>query len=324
LSAAETATLDPEPELVRQAVRVLTQWPDAAPASYLLDLAQTSADPTVHALALRGAIEVSGQEPDAAQRLVLLARAMSTARRADEKRLALAHLAQAPTPAALAVALQELANPDLVNEAGLAAVTIAARLAPSAPALADEAAVKVLAHCHAPETVRRAWALRRTPAAAGGFLHDWLVCGPFHQSGVEGASAVFDLAFAPEKPGEKVDWKPVASGDRVDLASLFPDQANCVAYLRAEVFVPAEVDGVLLMGSDDGLKAWLNGEVVHSHNVDRGLVVDQDRAPIKLKQGANQLVLKITQGGGGWAACARIVAANGQPLTGLRVEPAKP
>jgi hypothetical protein len=57
--------------------------------------------------------------------------------------------------------------------------------------------------------------------------------------------------------------------------------------------------------------------VVHSNNIDRGAVPDQDRAPIQLKKGPNLLLLKITQGGGGWSACARIVAADGTPIPGL-------
>ncbi len=52
--------------------------------------------------------------------------------------------------------------------------------------------------------------------------------------------------------------------------------------------------------------------------LDRGAVPDQDRAPIKLKTGPNLLLLKITQGGGGWSACARIVAADRTPIPGLR------
>ena len=41
---------------------------------------------------------------------------------------------------------------------------------------------------------------------------------------------------------------------------------------------------------------------------------DQDTAPIKLKKGANLLMLKITQGQGGWTACARIVGLDGAHL----------
>ena len=76
-----------------------------------------------------------------------------------------------------------------------------------------------------------------------------------------------------------------------------------------------------MLGSDDGVKAWLNGEVVHSNNMDRGEAADQDTAPIRLKKGVNQLLLKITQGGGGLSACARIVGSDGLPMAGLRVEP---
>ncbi len=101
---------------------------------------------------------------------------------------------------------------------------------------------------------------------------------------------------------------------------MFPDQGSCVAYLRTEVIAPSDCDGALLMGSDDGIKAWLNGKVVHSNNIDRGEVADQDSAPIKLKKGTNELMLKITQGGGGWSASARFVGQDGKPIPGLLVQ----
>jgi len=92
---------------------------------------------------------------------------------------------------------------------------------------------------------------------------------------------------------------------------------NCVAYLKTRVISPQDSKGALLLGSDDGVKAWLNGVVVHGNNVDRGLIIDQDMAPIELKQGPNELLLKITQGGGGWAACARIIGLDGKSIKGL-------
>jgi hypothetical protein len=83
---------------------------------------------------------------------------------------------------------------------------------------------------------------------------------------------------------------------------------------------PEATDAILLMGSDDGIKVWLNGAIVHNNNIDRGQVVDQDMAPIKLKKGENELLLKITQGGGGWSACARIVGPDSRPIEELRVK----
>jgi HEAT repeat protein len=321
LTAAQTATRDRDPEVAKEAVRVLGQWPNAAPAPQLLELARASADPRLRTLALRGSIEVAGQEPEPSKRLVILQQAMATAQWADEKKQALGQIGQITTPEALEVVVKQLADPDLTNEAGLAAVSIAERLARSNPKLADEVATKVLARCKDTEIVKRAWGLRSKPKSGGPFIRDWLVCGPYSQSGVVGAAAVFNIVFGPEKPGEPVQWRSVPRDDHVNLAALFPDQVNCVAYLKAQIVAPEDCEGVLLVGSDDGVKAWLDGEVVHSNNTDRGEVPDQDAAPIRLKKGANDLLLKITQGGGGWSACARIVGANGEPIAGLRVEP---
>ena len=108
--------------------------------------------------------------------------------------------------------------------------------------------------------------------------------------------------------------------DHVNLAALFPGAENCAAYLRTRLLASADCAGALLMGSDDGIQAWLNGAVVFSKNVDRGEAPDQDAAPIRLRQGPNELVLKISQGGGGWSASARVVGSDGQPIPGLLVE----
>jgi HEAT repeat protein len=321
LAAAQSAAKDQDAELATEAVRVLAQWPNATPAPYLLELARASTDPTVQTLALRGSIAVAGQEPDPGKRLALLQQAMTTAKRAEEKKQALGQIGQIPSTEALETALAALADAALVNEAGLAAVSIAEKLAPANPKLADQAALKVLAQCKAAEIVKRAWTLRSKAKSGGPFIRDWLVCGPYSQEGAVGAEALFNIAFGPEKPGEKVQWKPAPRGDHVILSGLFPEKVNCAAYLKTQIFAPEECAAALLLGSDDGVKAWLNGEAVHSNNVDRGEVVDQDTAPIKLKKGANQLMLKISQGGGGWSACARIVGSDGLPIAGLRVEP---
>jgi HEAT repeat protein len=320
LAAAQAAAQGQDQETAKAAVRVLAQWPNAAPASGLLDLARSTADPLLQVLAVRGCITVAGQEPDPAKRLALLQQAMASAKRSEEKRQALGQLGQIATPAALQAAMGYLADPDLANEAGLAAVTIAEKLAGSDPKLARDTADQVLAQCKTPDIVKRAWAIRGKPAAPGPFIQDWLVSGPYSKPGVTGAQGLFDLVFAPEQPGAAAQWKALPRGKMADLSGFFPAQENCVAYLKARLIAPQPCEGALLLGSDDGVKAWLNGVVVHSNNVDRGATPDQDMAPIHLKQGANELLLKVTQGGGGWAACARLVGSDGRPIKGLQVQ----
>lgn len=308
-------------DAAKEAVRVLTPWPDATPATDLLSLAATSRDSSLRALALRGAITTAGLREDARARFELLRQAMSLATDPAEKKLVLGQLSQIHTREALDVALACLQEPPLVNEAALAAISIVEPLAQDDPALANVVATSVLAKCEVPAIVQRAWALRLKPAAGGPFIRDWLVCGPYRQTGAVGAPTVFDLAFGPEKPGEEVNWYAAPAGDTVNLAAFFPGQDNCVAYLKTTITAPAATDALLLMGSDDGLKVWLNGTVVHRNNIDRGQVVDQDMAPIKLRAGDNELLMKVTQGGGGWSACARIVGTDGQPIQGLQVKP---
>lgn len=319
--AAEAATRDPDNGVALEAVRVLAGWPNASPAPRLLEVAGGSADPTLQTLALRGFIAVASQEPDSARRLELLQQAMAAARRPDEKKQAIGQVGQIPTPDALDVALAALADPAVASEAGLAAVAIAERLVAGTPVLGFTVATNVLAHCKSPEVVTRAWALRGKVKAAGPFIQDWVVAGPFSRAGASSALDLFDEGFDPEKAGNAVTWKPVPRADMVDLLSLFPGQVNCAAYLRARIVAPAACEAVLLVGSDDGVKGWVNGTVVLRQNVDRGAAPDQDMAPVQLRQGPNELLLKITQGGGGWAACARIVGADGLPIPGLDTAP---
>lgn len=330
LQAAVATAHEPDAQLAKAAVAVLGQWPNAAAAKPLLELARTGSEAAVKTLALRAAVEVAGQEPDLGQRLALFQQARALAPTPAERRLVLGQLAQTPHADALQLALQELGEPALINEAAAAALSIAAKLAPAQPKLADEAARKVLAHVRTPQMVQRAWALRQKAPVSAPFIRHWVVAGPYRQEGVVGADAVFNLVFPPEhsvdrgtgleaQPAHKVNWRPMPEADSVNLAGLFPGQENCVAYLKTELVVPAETQALLLLGSDDGVKAWLNGQVVHSHNVDRGMAVDQDAAWVHLRPGTNHLVLKVSQGGGGWAVAARLVDLEGQPIPGLSV-----
>ena len=55
----------------------------------------------------------------------------------------------------------------------------------------------------------------------------------------------------------------------------------------------------MLVGSDDGVKVWLNGEVVHYNPVTRGAGDYQDAFPVTLKQGTNVLLVAVDNRGHG-------------------------
>jgi hypothetical protein len=62
--------------------------------------------------------------------------------------------------------------------------------------------------------------------------------------------------------------------------------------------------------SDDGVKAWLNGKVVHSNNVARPIMPEPDRVNVTLAKGTNALMLKITQNNLPWGAVVRVREAK--------------
>ena len=318
LELVMSSTRGADPGLRNSALRTLADWPTAAPGPALVALAKSSQDPLTRTLALRGAIKVASHENDLSKKLALFKEMMPVSR-IEEKRLALSEMGQIPTAEALAAVLEQMKNPELLEESALAAVSVAETLAASDPAKAAETAKAVQAVSKAPETLTRARELVAGKGGDSAFIRDWLVAGPFSKPGVEGAEAIFNVAFGPET-GQETKWKALPRSDQLNLLSVFPGQENCVAYLNAQLVAPAACEATLLIGSDDGVKVWMNSKAIHSNNTDRNYVVDQDKIPFHLRAGANEMLMKVSQGGGGWAVSARVVGADGGSVPGLGVE----
>jgi hypothetical protein len=95
----------------------------------------------------------------------------------------------------------------------------------------------------------------------------------------------------------------------VDLTQVYDDWF-VVAYAWAQVNMAEETKGVLGIGSDDCIKVWLNGELVHKNIVTRGVFPDNDRVPVTFKKGKNQLVFKILNYGGPWGFACRLLSTE--------------
>ena len=80
--------------------------------------------------------------------------------------------------------------------------------------------------------------------------------------------------------------------------------------------VPAKV------GSDDSVKVWLNGEVVHTNAVNRGAGDFQDDFKVNLVAGPNVLLVKVSERGGGWSMFAGVGGVWTLGDTFVSVEPA--
>ncbi len=74
-----------------------------------------------------------------------------------------------------------------------------------------------------------------------------------------------------------------------------------VAYGSIALDAPREQQTIMLAGSDDAVKVWLNGELVHNNPVNRGARDFQDQFPVTLKKGTNILLVAVYEGQGAWA-----------------------
>jgi len=153
-----------------------------------------------------------------------------------------------------------------------------------------------------------------------GYIASWMLSGPYVASN---SGSCIDVAFAPEKKDGKAEWQPYTSkaekGARiVPLDKIFGGD-NRAAYMQAVIRSDKAQEVLFEAGSDDGIKVWLNGAVIHANNAMRPLKPRDDTFKGKLNVGDNVLLCKIIQHTGGWAACVRIRSADGGDALGVSV-----
>jgi CubicO group peptidase (beta-lactamase class C family) len=94
--------------------------------------------------------------------------------------------------------------------------------------------------------------------------------------------------------GQQYEWAYVeAKGEAVNLQNILGDSNYVICYALARIDMEKAEKALIGLGSDDGVKVWLNGREVHRNYIDRGLKVDDDIFEISLNEGSNQLLIKI-------------------------------
>lgn len=93
----------------------------------------------------------------------------------------------------------------------------------------------------------------------------------------------------------------------IDLSKTLGNSDFASAYAYATLKMPEEIDCIFGVGSDDAVKIWINGELVHNNWTARGLNLDNDLVPVKLKKGNNDILLKIQNRGSSWAFVCRAI-----------------
>lgn len=161
-----------------------------------------------------------------------------------------------------------------------------------------------------------------SPFTDNEFISDWLICGPFPSDAKENINTDFLIAdggeskinpeagksyFSNSIPESKAMWqyaKAENSGRLHFPTYLSPNKKN-VVYAAAVIECENAQPVIFKFGSNDRLKVWVNGKLIHFHSQARAGEPDTDQIPVGLKKGKNLLLAKVDNDGGNWWLYAR-------------------
>jgi len=159
-------------------------------------------------------------------------------------------------------------------------------------------------------------AIRISPASP--FVRSWRVASPVpakRGGTVEDEMDVESTYLAPTFDPAAAGWKKVQSrSDRLDLNRVVSSQSPMLAYLMFAVKSPTKHEALALLGSDDGVRVWVNGTLRWSHAIHRDLTRDEDKFEVPLEAGWNRILVKVKNDYGAYGVTLRIADPDGSLL----------
>ena len=165
-----------------------------------------------------------------------------------------------------------------------------------------------------------------TSAGKMGFVEDYLFIGPFENEEETGFNAVYDVE-------KELDFDKAYTGKQgqnqwfitaaypvwgwVDMSALFRLDEDTLSYALTFINSPQKQDILLKLGSDGAVKVWLNDRLVISSDCYRGLYLDQNITPVRLRQGWNKVLIKVCQKAGPWRFMLRLTDTAGNAISNL-------
>jgi hypothetical protein len=151
----------------------------------------------------------------------------------------------------------------------------------------------------------------------------WYVAGPFNARTAEG---LYDVAVPAETAGvvdltarfpaalvaDPADETPADRQWRYDAQMVDGTVRSLAAgtnitVLARTIMAPAAMNLPVAIGSDDGFRIRVNGDLITERRVARGAAPDQDRVTLPLRPGPNHVVLTVVNTGGASGAFFRPV-----------------
>ncbi len=307
-------------ETRRTAVSALARFQKPEALDLLRRLATKERDDTLRSRAYTAWLALIRNAPSLSLNALTphLEAALANAHSPADKRDFLATASLLPSPASLKMIESLLDDEAVAAEALRAAAQVSVALTGACPEAARARLEVTAAQTHTPELAEQARQALAFMDRFEGHLMAWEVAGPYYKEHVF-ADSLFNHEFPPEIGDDNVNWRILPL-----LADANPPYAleldrviggdDRVAFLRTRIHAPEARDAVLELGTNDGCRVWWNGELIHSLNEGRPLTPGQDKLPVTLNAGPNDLMIAVFQHGAAWGAAARLVDAVGAPL----------
>jgi WD40 repeat protein/tetratricopeptide (TPR) repeat protein/tRNA A-37 threonylcarbamoyl transferase component Bud32 len=141
----------------------------------------------------------------------------------------------------------------------------------------------------------------------------WWVVGPYPEH--------LEQSYPPEKspdpqqpvaganPGSQpLHWQnvPLDANGFVDFGAQFSAAEHISAYALMHVYSPEQQPVAILLGFNDGIRLWLNGQLVHENPASRLAAPDQDAVAVTLEPGWNTVLAKVVNSTGKHALYLRL------------------
>lgn len=155
---------------------------------------------------------------------------------------------------------------------------------------------------------------------ASPFVQHYMVIGPFPKTD----EVTFAPTTSPDNPinlnqtymgleGKTLKWKEAETrtSGMLDFRANIGMNTGVVGYAVIYIHAPTDMNTILLLGSDETVKVWLNGTEIHHKRVYRRLLPDTDTIPCRLKAGWNEVLCSVEQNSWTWGLYMRFTDAEG-------------
>lgn len=138
----------------------------------------------------------------------------------------------------------------------------------------------------------KAWAATSAPELPT--TSAWEYSGPYVGKSFDEAH---DTAYAPESPAGGAVWKARDLKLDAGVGALI-GKDNAAGYVRGILRSRTAAVIEAKVSSDDGIKVWVNGKLIHDNKLARALNQSVDTIKLPLQAGDNAILFKVSNGGG--------------------------